>query len=413
MLSGPPPVDLTELPPSVFRMISVMSPLDRRSKRQQASVPSQARAAEPNHPSWLRRRLREIAFLPDPQIYWLPGAFAAARRAMGRHGADVIFCSGPPFSGFILGRALKLAWGVPLVLDYRDVWLDHPWWPVPRWRRPIECWTERRLLSAADLILANHDAMLGTLIDRLPQVADRCLVVPNGFDPDELGPPVTPRWNPGQVFEIVYAGTLYAPVPSRDQAQEPLSVQRPLGFFRAIHRLMEQGVFGSGGVRVTFVGARPATDEASHITSAASECGIADMVSVLPRMEKALVVPLLRRAHLLLNILYYTEAQVAQKAYDYLHLGIPILSLLRESEANAIIVRRARAGPIIDPSDSDHIVDAIDRIVSSYVKGESPIESDRRYIDQFDARKQAQTIDSRLRPLLDRRRAKAASDHAT
>jgi glycosyltransferase involved in cell wall biosynthesis len=399
VLCGPPPAEVASNPAFSFRLVSVRGILHRRAATPlpHGSPPDPPR---PDRPSRLRLLLRQAAFIPDSEIFWIPYAFGAARRALHGRPADAILCSGPPFSVFILGRALKLIWGAPLILDYRDVWQGHPWWPAPRWRRRPEAWLERRLLAGADLVVANHDPMLKSLLTGAPRIADRCLLIPNGFDPDELGPPVRPLWRSGETFEIVYAGTLYRPVPAPDGRSEALSVQRPVGFFRALRHLLERGVFGPGGVRVTFVGAKDGTDERANLTECARECGVADSMQVLSRMEKHAVVPIMRRAHLLLNFLYYTEAQVAQKVYDYLHLEIPILSLFRGSEANASIVRRAGAGPIVDPADTPAIVSAIEAILRDYRAGRSPIASDRTFIDQFAARSQTRQLDSCLRALV-------------
>jgi glycosyltransferase involved in cell wall biosynthesis len=348
--------------------------------------------------------LRQVCFIPDPQLFWLPSALSAARRVRRELPVAAILCSGPPFSVFLMGRLLKTLWRVPLVLDYRDVWLEHPWWPVPAWRRGIEARMERHLLLAADLVVANHEAMLRAFLERNPRIADRSIIVPNGFDPDELGPPARPAWRPGERFEIVYAGTLYGPIADPSPRSEPLSVQRPASFFRALRQLSERRAFGPGGARVVFVGARAGTEEAANLMACARDCGVADMVQVLARMEKSEVIPILRRAHLLLNILYYTEAQVAQKVYEYLHFEIPILSLLRDSEANATIVRQARAGPVVDPGDVAGIVTATERLVRDYAAGRPPIVSDRSFIDRFDARAQARLLDARLRELLGRPR---------
>jgi len=223
VLSGPPPADV--LPPAAtpFRLLSVKGPLHRPA----AGAGGGSHQPILDRPSRLRVLLRQIAFVPDPEIFWIPRAYAVLRRALGGRRVDAILCSGPPFSTFIFGRALKLMWRAPLVLDYRDVWQGHPWWPAPRWRRRPEAWLERRLLGAADLVVANHDSMLRMLLAHTPWIANRCLVVPNGFDEDELGPPVRPGWMPGQTFEIVYAGTLYRAVAGGDGRSEPLSVQRP------------------------------------------------------------------------------------------------------------------------------------------------------------------------------------------
>jgi glycosyltransferase involved in cell wall biosynthesis len=382
-----------------FRLLSVKGPLHRSAAPPAAGGPQRTETPAPDRPSWIRRGLRQVAFIPDAELYWIPSALTALRRTL-RRPADVIFCSGPPFSVFILGRVLKGIWRAPLVLDYRDVWQNHPWWPAPRWRRQPEAWLERRLLAAADLVVANHDPMLQAILARAPRIKNHSLVVPNGFDPDELGPPVRPVWRSGRTFEIVYAGTLYRPVADPHGRSESLSVQRPEGFFTALRHLSQRGAFGPAGVRVTFAGARDGTDEGANLRDCARECGVADMVQVLPRMEKSAVAPILRRAHLLLNILYYTEAQVAQKVYDYLHLEIPILSLLRGSEVNASIVERARAGPIVDPADVTGIATAIEGLLREYAAGRHPIASDRGFIDRFDVRAQVGLLDSGLRGLV-------------
>ena len=395
-----------------FRLISVPGPLHRPAPRARPAGAQTQQSQPVDRPSTLRVLLRQLLFIPDPEIFWIHRAYAAVRRELGRRRAAVILCSGPPFSVFILGRLLKLLWGTPLVLDYRDVWQDHPWWPAPRWRRPLERWMERRILAAADLVVANHEPMLRGFLRHTPWIAERSLILPNGFDPKELGPPVRPTWRPGQRFEIVYAGTLYRPVKDPRRPGEALSVQRPVGLFEALRDLSQRGSFGDGGVRMTFVGAKEGTDESANLRACAREWGVADLVEVLPRVEKSEVVPILRRAHLLLNILYYTEAQVAQKVYDYLHLEIPVLSLLRASEANASIVRRARAGPVVDPADARGISRAIEGILRQYASGQSPLDSDRAYIDRFGAPSQAQLLDTRLRALVDARRGPMLSQDA-
>jgi glycosyltransferase involved in cell wall biosynthesis len=343
--------------------------------------------------------VRDAIFIPDPQIYWIPIAYAAACRAVRRDGISAVLCSGPPFSTFILGRLLRARFRVPLILDYRDVWQDHPWWPAPRWRRPIERWMEGRLLSAAGLVLINHDSMRKVLLGIHPRVEPRCIVLPNGFDPEEMGPPLSPTWRPGDRFEIVYAGTFYGPVAGIDDPGEPASVRRPAGLFAAVGALARRGAFGSGGARVTFVGAKPGTTEAATLAACARECGVDHLVEILPRMEKADVVPRLRAAHLLLNIVYHTEAQITQKVYDYLHLEIPVLSLIRRSEVNSLVVRTARAGPVVDPGDVAGIEKAIESILEAYKKEVPPVVTDRCFVDQFDVRAQANILDARIRSL--------------
>ncbi|MFQ5890740.1 MAG: hypothetical protein ACE5JR_11890, partial [Gemmatimonadota bacterium] len=76
-----------------------------------------------------RSLIRQAVFFPDPQVYWTPFGWATAVKSLAGRPPAALFCSGPPFSPYLLGWLLKLWWRRPLVLDYRDVWLGHPWWP--------------------------------------------------------------------------------------------------------------------------------------------------------------------------------------------------------------------------------------------------------------------------------------------
>jgi glycosyltransferase involved in cell wall biosynthesis len=357
-----------------------------------------AAASRADRPSRWRALVREMAFIPDPQLYWVPYAYRAARRALRGDPISAVLASGPPFSTFLLGRLLAARFRVPLVLDYRDVWGGHPWWPIPRWRRPLESSIEARLLRRAGLVVVNHEPMRQSLLAQYAWVENRCLVIPNGFDRDEMGDPIRPRWQAGERFEIVYAGTLYGPIPRADGADVELSVQRPREFLRAIGALARRGVFGPAGVRVTFIGASHGGPDGANLVACARAMGVADLVEVLPRADKPVVVPLLRRAHVLLNILYHTEAQVAQKVYDYLHLEIPVLSLIRGSELNVRLV--AAAGPVVDPMDAPGIERALEAIVRAYEEGRSPIRIDRGFVDQFDVSSQARTLNDRIEDLV-------------
>jgi glycosyltransferase involved in cell wall biosynthesis len=348
-------------------------------------------------PLW-RRAAREMAFLPDPQIWWIQAARRAVLAALQGRVPLAIVASAPPFSMFLLAKALARKTGAPLVLDYRDVWTTHPWWPIPAWRRPIERALERSVQRRAALVIANHEPMRAQLAAGRPWLDRKTLVLPNGFNPEEWGPPVRPAFRPGPRFEIAYAGTFYAATRHDRDRKEPLSVRRPVGLLQALRRLRDEEAFGPGGVRLRFIGARPGTPDAELVLACAAECGVASEVEVLPRRPRADLVPLLRASHLLVNFVYHTEAQVTQKLYEYMHLQIPVLSLIRESPPNAALAERAGCGPIVDPGDPDAIAGAIRSVLRGYVEG-TPIRPDRAFIDQFDVRRQAALLADRLRSL--------------
>jgi hypothetical protein len=198
---------------------------------------------------------------------------------------------------------------------------------------------------------------------------------------------------------MAYAGTFYSPTRHDRETAEALSVRRPVGLFTAVRALLDQGRFGPAGVRLRFVGARAGTPDAAMVAACARECGLASEVEVLPRQPIAAIAPLLRQSHLLLNVCYYTEAQVTQKLYEYMHLEIPVLSLVRDSRPNADLAARAGVGPVVDPADAPAIAAAIGSVLDAYRTGGPPIRPDRAFIDQFDVGRQTAALGARLRAL--------------
>ena len=68
------------------------------------------------------RRIANCVLQPDPQVLWVPNAIRMGRELLKRQPFDAILASGPPFSTFLVGRALSSQCGVPLAVDYRDEW---------------------------------------------------------------------------------------------------------------------------------------------------------------------------------------------------------------------------------------------------------------------------------------------------
>src|SRR5439155_19580605 len=72
------------------------------------AVKQAAWKASAGAPTMKQRVLRTVssaakaALVPDPQVLWLPAAYAAIARRLARRADDVVVISGPPFSQFLL-----------------------------------------------------------------------------------------------------------------------------------------------------------------------------------------------------------------------------------------------------------------------------------------------------------------------
>ncbi|MEX2454848.1 MAG: glycosyltransferase, partial [Rhodospirillaceae bacterium] len=114
------------------------------SQAPSAEKPTSAADGSAAPPGLLRRCLafyQHATNIPDGMIGWLPHALKAGRRATAGWRPDVVFASAPPFTSLLAGRAIARRTGAPLIVEYRDRWIEDPYGHTPSWRR----WMDERL----------------------------------------------------------------------------------------------------------------------------------------------------------------------------------------------------------------------------------------------------------------------------
>lgn len=119
---------------------------------------------------------------------------------------DVVLTSSPPVFTAIPGWAARRRWGVPWVVDVRDLWVDAAVdlgllsadGPVTRLTEHLQ----HRAVVTADRVFATTTVMRDRLCDRYPVAPGDVVVVPNGVDVDAFDP----DRRPGNA--VVYTGNL-------------------------------------------------------------------------------------------------------------------------------------------------------------------------------------------------------------
>lgn len=129
--------------------------------------------------------LGQRRMFPEHYASWGLAAVGRGLRLHARRRFDVVLATGNPFASFGAAWLFHRLTGVPYVLDYRDSWTldlftNSPAFPTghPAWR-----W-ERRVLDRASGVVFVNDALRDWHAERYPAVADRMMVVANGWDPD-------------------------------------------------------------------------------------------------------------------------------------------------------------------------------------------------------------------------------------
>lgn len=124
---------------------------------------------------------------PEHYASW---GWASVRKALRLHARapfDVVLATGNPFVSFAAAWLFRRLTRVPYIVDYRDSWTldlfeDEPAFPDDH---PVWAW-ERRVLRGASRAVFVNEALRGWHAERYPEVADRMMVVPNGWDPELL-----------------------------------------------------------------------------------------------------------------------------------------------------------------------------------------------------------------------------------
>ena len=166
-------------------------------------------------PSEFTRKLlqffNDTFFIPDTKILWKYKAVRTAIKLHKQEKFDLIFATSPPQTDFLIGAKLKKKLGIPLVIDYRDAWLDYPfkYFPTPL-HRFIHKHLERKVLKAADRVIVTHRRVKEGILKRYGLFDyNEIDIIPQGYDPEDILH-VSKKKTHSSKMKITHAGTFYA-----------------------------------------------------------------------------------------------------------------------------------------------------------------------------------------------------------
>jgi glycosyltransferase involved in cell wall biosynthesis len=273
--------------------------------------------------SFLGRHYRGLRHIPDTRADWIKTAVPAGRRLIKGWRPDIIFASAPPHSGFIVASRLARAFNIPWIADFRDLWVDNPYYGEPVWRRPVDAVLERLTLRNAAGLVTVSPIWAEQLRRRHGKAAD---VIYNGYAAEDF-PELPPRADLGEVLTIRYMGSIYRGF------RDPSPVFAAIGLLPDTHR---------NRVIVEFF-----CDSHDAIIAAAAAHGVTDSVVVRPRIPYRQALLLQMQADVLLLLQSNDrrdEGNLPAKLFEYLYARRPILFIGYEHGIAAQIVSDRGAG---------------------------------------------------------------------
>jgi glycosyltransferase involved in cell wall biosynthesis len=321
---------------------------DSRTEPQPGEARGAARPGPGGAPARLRTllnaawaRIIPLIFFPDEQLLWALSASTVGRRVHRRHPVDILYSSAPPISAHLAAGVLKRRIGVPWVADFRDPWIGNSFArPLSAPYRRLQASLERWIVSRADRTVFATPLLRDRYAARYPELADRFVVIPNGYDLADLtsvraAAERLPPADPDQ-FRLTYAGSLYGAdeLPTFLDGVEILLARRPelgdrlrvefIGWFNAENQaIAAQRLPGLDPV-VRQLGFMPHDEALARV--AAADAGL-ELIADAPGREQV----------------------AGTKLYEYIGLDKPILAVVPPGEARRVL-ELLNWGVVADPT---------------------------------------------------------------
>ena len=330
---------------------------------------------------WVRKLYRKVSdtfFIPDNKKGWAKQALELARELVTQHEFDAIFVSGPPFSAMMAAATLSEETGIPLVVDYRDLWYGNQFhfYPTP-WHAHKHKELEHDVLTHASRVTVTNRRMKEFLLANYRHLNhEEVMIIPHGFDPEDIPTEqITPRRD--GTFRLTDTGIFY-------------DVVTPVPFFKAVRKALQTRPDLS--LELHFAGIL--RDEYKKV---AKKMGLEAMIVDHGYCAHAESVRLLLESDALWMMVGATrnaDTISSAKLYEYFGTRKPLLvsvpngALRKDAE-------RYGAAWITDPADIDAIAQCIIEMADAHRRGALPHPTDD-IVQQYDRRALAATLARQL-----------------
>lgn len=359
---------------------------------------------------WRRWLGRPSAF----EEAWMAGCEKAALEAAeASGGADLVLASMSPFGTCVPAARVAERLGVPWVADLRDPWaLDEMTVYPTRWHRAHERHRMRRWLASAAAVVMNTSEAARALRGAFPELAERALVIPNGFDAADFAGEAPSR-SPAR-FRIVHTGALHVRLgrayrrsrwlrglTGGERIPVDILTRSHLYLIRALEKWRREHPNEAERSELVLAGDLSPEDRAVVLDSR-----VADLVRMPGYLSHVESVELLRGADLLFLPMHALPPGerariVPGKTYEYLAARRPILAAVPEGDARDLVLASG-LGEVCEPGDVAAMTRSLRRQFAAHREGREPAPADAAFYAQFERRplaaRLAAALESVLRP---------------
>jgi glycosyltransferase involved in cell wall biosynthesis len=269
---------------------------------------------------------------------------------------DLILTSlGGIYHTAITAYRLSQKFGIPYILEFRDLWDDYPFTGKTFYNKLLSRYYEKKTVLAADHIITSAPGMRTRLKQKYNLSENSISVITNGFDPADLNTGEDSSDNK-DVLEMSFCGSMYTSI-------------TPVDLFKGLLR----ADLGNLRIRLNFIGNfrtgfwKIVSEFKPELKKKRIE------IQVHPRMDYENMIRHLQRSDLLLVFLpdiKFTDSIYPTKIFDYIALKKPILAFCPKPSDLERFVNENNVGFVVKADDEKNSVEILNRIIEIHKQGD-------------------------------------------
>ncbi len=309
------------------------------------------------------RAVLQTIFQPDSKRLWLKYAIKKGEEIIKENNIDAIFATAPPFTDFLVAYELSKKFGIPFLVDYRDVWIDNPFhfFATP-FHKLYSINLESKILTNAYKAIVTIRNTKELLLKRYRFLSHNDIeIITHGFDPDDFDYSISEN-KPKDKFIITYSGLF------QDN-------RTPKYFLKAAEKFLKKRPDAKSVTELRFIGLM----RKNHI-KLIKKYGLTENVNLLGYLNHSETVK-----HLLLSdVLWFMlmdNVRSPGKLYEYFGARKSILACIPEGSIKKQL-EESESAYITKPDDVDEIYNGLNTLYELW-KNDNLFFPKISFIEQF------------------------------
>ena len=313
--------------------------------------------------------------IPDGEVLWMRNAIKSCLKRLEKGDIDAIYTTSYPYSDHLLGLEVKKYYPeIFWLADFRDEWTNNPYLldkphRISRMKKEREM--EMDVLRTAHVVVTNTPIMKDNFfrLNKGINLEDRMFVIPNGFDKEDFEGIKQDKVK-NDKFTLTYTGALYGR-------------RKPDLFLEAVGNLAREGKISKDNILVRFIG----SFKHDVLQRLVDENGLNGVVELNGYMDHDECLNNMVSSDAMLLIEGGgpgSEAFYTGKIFEYIQTNNPILAVIPEKGAAAMLIRETNTGVICNWSHVKAIEKGFLKMYKNWKNGECILEPNQEEIAKYD-----------------------------